>query len=123
MKFNQVFERCKEKGIKISKQGLYLAGLKNGFIERDIDHNNIFHKEKFENWIEKKLEPVPAGFNSFLDCSKKLNKPLSTVYYLVKTGDLEVKIIGMKGVKYVRLEDLKKYIRIREHGSEEEYGN
>jgi len=123
MKFNQVLERCKENGIKISKQGLYLAGLKHGFIEKDIDHNNIFYKEKFEEWMKKKLEPVPAGFSSFLECSKKLNKPLSTIYYLVKAGDLEVKTRGTKGVKYVKLSDLEKYIRIREHGSEEEYGN
>ena len=123
MKFKQVYERCLQKGIKISKQGLYLAGLKNGFIERDIDHINLFHKEKFEEWVEKKLEPVPAGYSSMLECSKKLNKPLATVYYLVKAGNLEVKTIGTKEVKYVRLSDLEKYIRIREHGSEEKYGN
>lgn len=123
MKFKQVHDRCAEKGIKISKQGLYLAGLKNGFIERDVDHNNIFHQEKFEKWIEKKLEKVPKGYVSFLDCSKKLNKPLPTIYYLVKAGNLEVKTIGTKGVKYVKLEDLEKYIRIRKHGSEEKYGN
>ena len=106
MKFKQVYERCIEKGIKISKQGLYLAGIKHGFIERDVDHINIFHREKFEKWIEKKLEPVPAGYSSMLECSKKLNKPLATVYYLVKAGNLEVKTIGTKEVKYVRLEDL-----------------
>lgn len=123
MKFKQVYERCAEKGIKISKQGLYLAGLKNGFIERDMDHINLFNKEKFEEWMEKKLEPVPAGYSSMIECSKKLNKPLPTIYYLVKAGNLKVKKIGTKEVKYVRLEDLENYIRIREHGSEEKYGN
>lgn len=123
MKFKQVYERCKENGINITKQGLYLAGLNNGFIERDIDRNNIFHQKEFEKWMKKKLEPVPEGYNSFLECSKKLNKPLATIYYLVKAGNLKVKTIGTKEVKYVRLEDLEKYIRIREHGSEEKYGN
>ena len=123
MKFNQVYLRCKEKGIKITKQGLYLAGLKNGFIERDIDRINIFHKDKFEKWVNKKLEKIPAGFYSFQQCSDKLKKPLSTIYFLVKDSGLEVKKIGSRGVKYVRIEELKKYIKIRKFGSEEEYGN
>ena len=123
MKFSQVYNRCKEKGIEITKQGLYWAGLKCGFIERDIDKNNIFNKDKFEKWINKKLEPVPEGYNSFLECSKKLNKPLPTIYYLVKAGNLEVKKIGTRGIKYVRFEDLEKYIKIRKYGGEEEYGN
>ena len=116
MKFKQVYERCEEKGIKISKQGLYLAGLKYGFIERDIDRNNIFHKEKFEKWMEKKLERAPEGYSSFLECSKKLNKPLATIYYLINASNLEVKTIGTKEVKYVKISELEKYIRIREHG-------
>ena len=123
MKFKQVYERCKEKGISISKQGLYLAGLQNGFIIKGENHSNVFVKEDFEKWMKKKLEPVPEGYNSFSECSKKLNKPLSTIYYLVRAGELEVKKIGTGEVRYVKFEDLKKYIRIREHGSEEKYGN
>ena len=123
MKFNQVFERCKEKGIKITKQGLYLAGLKNGFIERDIDHINIFHKEKFEKWIDKKLEVAPEGYVSFAECSEKLNIPLATIYYLIREGNLKTIQVGTKKVKYVRLREIEKYIEIRERGSEEKYGN
>lgn len=123
MKFNQVMKRCEEKGIKITKQGLYIAGLKNGFIERDIDHINIFHKDKFESWVEKKLEKIPGEYKSFSDCAKELNKPLSTIYYLVKKGNLKVKNFGTRGAKYVKFEELKKYIRFCEYGSEEEYGN
>lgn len=123
MKFKQVYERCLQKGIKISKMGLYLAGLQNGFIIKGEDRVNVFVKEDFEKWMEKKLEPVPAGYCSMIECSEKLNKPLATIYYLVKAGNLEVKTIGTKEVKYVKLSDLENYIRIREHGSEEKYGN
>ena len=123
MKFNQVLERCKEKGINISREGLYLAGLKYGFIERDKNRNNIFHREKFEEWCMKKLEPIPEGYYTILECSKKLNKPLSTIYFFIKVGNLEVKKMGPKGVKYVKIEELENYIRIRKHGSEEGYGN
>ena len=123
MKFKQVLFRCEEKGINITREGLYLAGLKNGFIERDVDHINIFHKEKFEIWIAKKLEKAPEGFYSFSECSKKLNVPLNTIYHIINESDLEIKTIGTKGVKYVKLEDLEKYIRFRKYGSEEKYGN
>ena len=123
MKFKQVYERCEEKGIKISKQGLYLAGLNNGFILKGENHSNVFVQKEFEKWMAKKLEPAPEGFCSFVECAKKLNKPLATVYYLVKAGNLEVKTIGTKEVKYVKISELEKYIRIREHGSEEKYGN
>ena len=125
MKFKQVYERCEQNGIKISKMGLYLAGLQNGFIIKgeDQDHGNVFVQEEFEKWISKKNEKAPAGFLSFSECSEKLKKPLTTIYYLVKVGNLEVKTVGTKEVKYVRLSDLENYIRIREHGSEEKYGN
>lgn len=123
MKFKQVMMRCEDKGIKITKHGLYLAGLKNGFIERYVDHINLFHKEKFEEWVEKKLEKIPDGYFNFRECSEKLNKPLPTIYYLIKEGKLETKKFGTRGVKYVRIEELEKYIKFREYGSEDEYGN
>lgn len=124
MKFKQVFERCEDKGIKITKQGLYLAGLKNGFILRNPEtHSNTFVQKEFEKWMKKKLEVVPEGYYSFADCAKKLNKPLNTIYYLIRAGNLKIKKVGTGEVKYVRLEDLEKYIEIRQHGSEEKYGN
>lgn len=123
MKFGQVLERCKSKGINISRNALYLAGIKHGFIERDIDHINIFHKEKFEQWVEKKLEKVPAGYYTFKECSEKLNKSLPTIYHLIIISDLKVLKIGTKEIKYVNIEELKEFIRIRKYGSEEEYGN
>lgn len=123
MKFQQVLERCQNKGLKISRMGLYDAGIKNGFIERDIDRNNIFHQEKFEKWLEKKLEKVPEGYCSFKECSQKLGIPLNTIYYLFKESNLEVINIGTKKVKYVKIEEFREFIRIRKHGSEEKYGN
>ena len=122
MKFTQVFERCKEKGIQISREGLYLAGLKYGFIERCEGKRNIFHKEEFENWVAEKLKPIPVGYFTVIECSKKLNRPLSTMYFFIKEGNIKMEKMG-KGVNYVKLEELEKYIYIREHGSEEEYGN
>ena len=71
----------------------------------------------------KKLEPIPEGYYTILECSKKLNKPLSTIYFFIKVGNLEVKKMGPKGVKYVKIEELENYVRIRKHGSEEGYGN
>ena len=73
--------------------------------------------------MKKKLEVVPEGYYSFAECAKKLNKPLNTIYYLIRAGNLKIKKVGTGEVKYVRLEDLEKYIEIRQHGSEEKYGN
>lgn len=122
MKFGQVLERCKSKGINISRNALYLAGIKHGFIEKGTTHN-IFHKEKFEKWIEKKLEKVPAGYYTLKECSQKLNKPLATIYCWINESNLKVLKIGTKEIKYVNIEELKEFIRIRKYGSEEEYGN
>lgn len=122
MKFKQVLERCQNKGLNISRMGLYEAGIKNGFIERNIDRN-IFHQEKFEKWLEKKLEKVPEGYCSFKECSKKLGIPLNTIYYLFKESDLKAIEIGIKKVKCVKIEEFREFIRIRKHGSEEKYGN
>ena len=123
MKFQQVLERCEAKGIKITRMGLYKAGLQNGFIERDIDHINIFHQDKFEKWMEKKLEKAPKGYCSLKECSNELNIPLNTIYYLIKESNLKTIKIGTKKVEYVKIEEFREFIRIRKHGSEEKYGN
>lgn len=123
MKFQQVLERCEANGIKITRMGLYKAGLQNGFIERDIDHINIFHKDKFEKWMEKKLEKAPEGYCSFKECSEKMNIPLDTIYHLIKESNLKTIEIGTKKVKYVKIEEFREFVRIRKHGSEEKYGN
>lgn len=123
MKFQQVLERCKTKGIKITRMGLYNAGIKNGFIERDTDRNNIFHQKKFEKWLGKKLEKVPEGYCSFKECSQKLGIPLNTIYYLFKESDLKFIEIGTKKVKYVKIKEFREFIKIRKYGSEEKYGN
>lgn len=124
MKFKQVYKRCEEKGIKITKEGLYKAGLHNGFIVRNPEkHSNTFIQKEFEKWIEKKLEVAPEGYVSFAECSEKLNIPLATIYYLIREGNLKTIQVGTKKVKYVRLREIEKHIEIRERGSEEKYGN
>lgn len=126
MKFQQVLERCKNKGLNISRNAVYYNGIQYGFIERDIDRNNIFHQEKFEEWLEMKLGKAPEGYCSFKECSEKLGIPLNTIYYLVKESGLktiEIGKIGTKKVKYVEIEKFREFIRIRKHGSEEKYGN
>jgi len=122
MKFQQVYERCEAKGIKITRMGLYKAGLQNGFIIKKSG-GNIFVQEDFEKWMEKKLEKVPEGYCSFKECSEKMNIPLDTIYYLIKESNLKTIEIGTKKVKYVKIEEFREFVRIRKHGSEEKYGN
>jgi len=122
MKFQQVYERCEAKGIKITRMGLYRAGLQNGFIIKKSG-GNIFIQEDFEKWMKKKLEKAPDGYCSFKECSEKMNIPLDTIYYLIKESNLKTIEIGIKKVKYVKIEEFREFVRIRKHGSEEKYGN
>ena len=57
MHLKEVLEKCKESGHPISKQALYVAGIKNGFLT-SLEENKRwnFDEEKFNEWLKKATE-------------------------------------------------------------------
>lgn len=111
MHMNDVVRKCEERGYKITKQGIYLAGKKYGFLTRlDEQHSWDFNQEKFLEWLDKAVEEIPEGWLTLNEASKVLNISLAQMYILVKDENAGAKYFGAgKGVMYVdpkRIEEI-----------------
>lgn len=115
MYINDVIKKCEEKGYKITKQGLYNAGEKYGFINKpDGKHALEFDQKKFLEWLEKAIEEIPEGWVTLNDASKLLGVSISQMYILVKDENSGAKYFGSgKGVMYVDPKRIEKIIKER----------
>ena len=123
MHMNDVVRKCEEKGYKITKQGIYLAGKKYGFLTRpDEQHSWDFNQEKFLEWLDKAIEEIPEGWLTLNEASKVLNISLAQMYILVKDENAGVKYFGAgKGVMYVDPKRIEKIIEERKAKHEYEW--
>lgn len=121
MYMNDVIKKCEEKGYKITKQGLYQAGQKYGFLNKpDGQHAWDFDQKKFLEWLDKATEEIPHGWVTLNEASKILNVSLPQMYILVKDENSGAKYFGAgKGVMYVdpkRIEEV-----IKNHKTKHQY--
>lgn len=125
MYMNDVIRKCEEKGYKITKQGIYLAGKKYGFLTRpDEQHSWDFNQEKFLEWLDKAIEEIPDGWLTLNEASKVLNISLAQMYILVKDENSGVKYFGAgKGVMYVDPKRIEKIIEERKGKHEYDWGD
>ena len=96
---NDVVQRCKEKGYKITRQGIYLAGKREGFIYEN-DSGKQLDLEKFDKWLEKATEQVPDNYLSAKDIVKKYHVSQVFAYTVLKDSDCVCKNFGYKGIIY-----------------------
>ena len=117
MCINDVLSKCKEKGYSISKEGLYKAGKKYGFIKKiDGKHHLEFDKEKFLSWLDKAVEEVPNGWMTVKELSEKFNVSLAQAYILIKDEESGARFFGSgAGVLYADPERIEKIIQKREN--------
>lgn len=113
MHMNDVLKKCEEKGYKITKQGLYQAGQKYGFLNKlDGQHAWDFDQKKFLEWLEKATEEIPQGWVTLNEASKILKVSLPQMYILVKDEKSGAKYFGAgKGVMYVDPKRIEKVIK------------
>lgn len=117
MCINDVLSKCKEKGYSISKEGLYKAGKKYGFIKKiDGKHHLEFDKEKFLSWLDKAVEEVPNGWMTVKELSEKFSVSLAQAYILIKDEESGARFFGSgTGVLYADPERIEKIIQKREN--------
>lgn len=115
MYMNDVLRKCEEKGYKITKQGLYVAGEKYGFLTKpDGQHPWDFDQKKFLEWLDKATEEIPKGWVTLNEASKILNVSLPQMYILVKDKNSGVRYFGAgKGVMYVDPKRIEEVIKNR----------
>ena len=126
MKMKQVLLRCQEAGHPMTAMGVYTAGEKYGFIIKQEGKRSLyFDRERFLAWLEKAKEEVPDGFITVLECAKRVNMSVGSIYLLIKDNkSIQTKNIGSgKGILYVNFNQLEKFISERKYGTEEEFGN
>lgn len=103
-----IMQRCKDEGIKITREGLYFTGQKNGFLVKDEKGKIHLDEESFEKWVEERKTNIPEGYFKISELSVKLNIKLGKFYKIVRNNpDL---ILKKKGVKYVKEDELRKII-------------
>ena len=112
MRLNEVLRYCEEHGRRISKQGLYQAGIRYGFITKTKGRTSLdFDKERFLEWFNKGLEDAPEGWVRISDLIRMYNLPLVFAYKLLKDEECEHKRFGRgDGVTYVKLEGIERII-------------
>lgn len=122
MKMNQLLIRCAQEGIYFSRRAIYNAGEKYGFAVKKEGQTALeFDEEKFENWLKSKTEKIPNGFCTMKQCSDALNISVTTVWkYCKDNPNIETKKMDSnKGVTYVNIEQLRKFIQVNKFGYKE----
>ena len=103
-----IMQRCKNEGIKITREGLYFTGQKNGFLVKDEKGKFQLDEESFEKWIEERKTGVPEGYLRVIELGAKYNVKLGTFYKLIKNNpNISIK---KKGVTYVKEDEFRKII-------------
>lgn len=113
---NDILKRCKEKGHKMSRMGIYVAGKRVGFIYKD-ENGYQLDKEKFENWLEKAVEKIPDNYLSAKQIMKEYKVSQSEAYCILNDADSESEKFGSYGVLYAERNRIEKVIekRSRKH--------
>lgn len=117
MCINDVIRKCEEKGYHISKQGLYTAGEKYGFVKRvEGKHSLDFDKDRFLKWLDGAVEEVPEGWLTVKELAEKFEVSVSQVYILIKDKDSGARTFGSgAGVLYADPKRIEEVIQNRKN--------
>lgn len=112
MKVNDVLRYCEEHGRKVSRQGLYSAGMRYGFITKTKGKASLdFDKEKFIEWFNKGLEDIPDNYIRISELMKRYDLTLVFAYALLKDPGCEHRKFGRgNGVTYVNVDGIEEII-------------
>lgn len=112
-----LLKRCEDKGYKISRMGLYLAGKRVGFIFENEKGEKELDKDKFSEWLENIIKDVPEGYFSAKQIMQKYNVSQNEAYFILNDPDCVVIRVGGYGVMYGEKKSVESIIekRSRKH--------
>ena len=94
MYFNDVLRYCVLHGIKLSRQALYNAGKKHGFMIKNEETNRYdFDQEGFLKWLNsdggkaKRYSIPPDGYITVREVRERYNLPLNYAYTVCKSEE------------------------------------
>lgn len=104
---------CEKNDIKMSRMGLYSAGLKNKFIVLNEYGKLEFIKPQFKKWLERRNMKIPEGFIPIKECAKIFKKSLVWTYHVVNENKSKIETleVGSKRLLYVNEKQFRKYLR------------
>ena len=104
-----IMQRCKDEGIKITREGLYFTGQKNGFLIKNEDGKFQLDENRFEDWIKERKTDVPEGYKKIVELASIFNLSKGTCYLILKKNpDICLK---KKGITYVKEEEFGRIVR------------
>lgn len=112
MHLNEVLKYCEEHGRKVSRQGLYQAGIRYGFIKKSEGKSSLdLDWDKFLKWFNKGLEEVPEGYMRISELMKTYNLNLVFAYKLLKDPECVHRKFGRgNGITYVDTKGIERII-------------
>ena len=104
----ELMKRCKDEGIKITREGLYHTGQLNGFLIKDDNGKFQLDKKRFESWITDRKSEVPKGYKRIVEISLDINLSKATCYSILKKHSLSY--IKKKGIIYAEEEKFREVV-------------
>lgn len=103
MYMKDVVRKCHEKGYKVSRNYIYAAGLKYGFLKRVPGQRGLeLDQKKFLEWVDKALEEAPEGWVTLKELVKMKGISMNMAYEIVKDKAAGARRIGSgQGIIYV----------------------
>lgn len=108
----EVLERCKEKGYRITRMGLYIAGKREGFIVKKNGEKEL-DVDKFNKWLERAIEEIPDGYLSAKQIIEKYGVSQVEAYFILNDPDCESEKFGAHRVLYAKQERIERVIAKR----------
>lgn len=107
-----VLKRCEEKGHKMTRMGIYVAGKREGFIvekngEKELDI------DKFNKWLEKATKKVPEDYLSAKQIIEKYGVSQPEAYFILNDPDCKTEKFGSHEVLYAKQENIESVIKKR----------
>ena len=110
MFLNDVLNKCKEEGHPITRQGLYQAGKKYGFLTKVEGKKELdFDQEKFLEWLKVNTSDVPKNCYTINELVHELEISYMQLYSLIR--DNNIPYVSRFSKKYYDLNDVMSIIK------------
>lgn len=96
---NDVLKRCEEKGHKMTRMGVYVAGRREGFIVEN-NGDKEFLVDKFNDWISRVVEKPPEGYLSARQIADEFKVSLNAAYSALHDPNCRIVRVGCYRVIY-----------------------
>jgi len=102
--YKEVLKKCEDKGVCCSRMTVYRAGIKEGFIVKSEEGNQL-KNDIFEKWLDKIVSGIPDNCIFICNAVKSSKIPYSYFKYYFEKNNVSV-MKYYNGLMYVKKSDV-----------------